>query len=69
MDLGIIERLAKCIVRPPKATYDVEDLGTKAFILVPHCFEMKSRLYDRHDFTTKNARGLKLLGTYIKARY
>lgn len=32
MDLGIIEKLAKCIVRPPKASYNIEDLGIKYFI-------------------------------------
>jgi len=28
MDLGIIEKLAKCIVRPPRAQYKAADLGT-----------------------------------------
>lgn len=38
MDLGIIEKLAKCIVRPPKATYDIENLGTAIPNPVPPCF-------------------------------
>ena len=31
MDLGIIEKLAKCIVRPPRAQYKASDLGTTLY--------------------------------------
>jgi len=28
MDFGIIEKLAKCVVRPPKSHYTLDELGT-----------------------------------------
>lgn len=36
MDLGIIEKLAKCIVRPPKSNYKPNDLGKFEIIQYLH---------------------------------
>jgi hypothetical protein len=38
MDFGIVEKLAKCIVRPPRVNYTDNDLGFLIYYLGPYKF-------------------------------
>lgn len=38
MDFGIVEKLAKCIVRPPRVNYTENDLGFFIYYLGPYKF-------------------------------
>lgn len=45
--------LWKAVIRPPRDTYEIEDLG-------PQLFELYGRIYIRNDFDLKNKRGMTL---------
>ena len=53
------EDLWKSIIRPPRDTYSIEDLG-------PAKFEIRHKLCKRADFQLTNSRGLKLECSYFE---
>ena len=52
------DELVKSIIRPPRAVYDVDELGAKRFRITSN--KGKANIYKRTDFEVLNSRNLKL---------
>lgn len=69
MDFGIIEKLSECIVRPPRSTYSLSDIGTPLANSGIPFIEVKHRVYERDDFAVINSRGLELQCSFMRDKF
>ena len=56
----------KAIIRPPRAVYDKQSLGTRASHLGPTVFRKKGMKVQRTDVELTNKRGYKLVGSHYE---